>query len=137
MTDAIDPEDDAPENNAATEHKESTFLVTHAESESAVLTDVHDGQVHTLSSNPDLEVNDVLEASIAPDPPLEVTHRVVDIESKRTIPIEESPEPPTGLECDLADDQAVGEVSREPRAGTGELHVLTVPEETRRRPSRT
>lgn len=135
MTDATDPEDDAPtsddpEGDAPTDHTEGTFLVTHAEADSAVLRDVHDGQVHTLSSNPGLEAEDVLEASIAPEPPLEVTHRVIDVESRRTIPIEESPEPPTGLERELASDQTVGEVSREPRAGTGELHVLTVPEET-------
>jgi len=42
-----------------TDEKESTFLVTHVES-SAVLKDVHDGQVHTLSSNPGLTVDDAL-----------------------------------------------------------------------------
>ncbi|MDZ5813097.1 DUF5812 family protein, partial [Halorubrum sp. AD140] len=39
-----------------TDEKESTFLVTHVESDSAVLKDVHDGQVHTLRSNPGLDV---------------------------------------------------------------------------------
>jgi hypothetical protein len=135
MTDPTDPNecgsetddqaDDTPENS-----EEGTFLVTHAEAESAVLRDVDDGRVHTLSSNPGVETEDVLEAAIAPEPPLEVTHRVIEVESRRRIPIEESPEPPTEQERDLAADQAVGEVTREPRAGVGELHVITVPEET-------
>lgn len=37
---------------------ESTFLITHAEPDTAVLTDVHSGQVHTLSDNPGVEEDD-------------------------------------------------------------------------------
>ncbi len=111
--------------------KESTFLVTHVESDSAVVKDVHDGQVHTLASNPGLAVDDAIEATVAPDPPLNVTYRVIEVDDRWSLSIEESEEPPTVHERELAADQPVGELTREPRAGTGEIHVLTPPEETR------
>jgi hypothetical protein len=111
------------------EQKESTFLVTHADDESAVVKDVHDGQVHTLASNPGVDVDDAIEGTVAPDPPLEVSWQLVDIEERRPLLIEESEEPPTVQERELAADQPVGELTREPRAGIGEIHVVTVPED--------
>ncbi|WP_128904554.1 DUF5812 family protein [Halorubrum amylolyticum] len=112
-----------------TDEKESTFLVTHVESDSAVLKDVHDGQVHTLSSNPGLSVDDALEATVAPDPPMEVTYRVVEVAERRSLSIEESEEPPTVHERELAAETETGDLAREERAGVGEVHVLTPPEE--------
>ena len=108
--------------------KTSTFLVTHADDDSAVLKDVHDGQVHTLASNPGVEVDDAIEGTVAPDPPMEVSWQLTDIDERRSLSIAESEEPPTAREQELAADQPVGELTTEPRAGTGELHVLTVPE---------
>jgi hypothetical protein len=122
--DAADPDDDAD----AADGKESTFLVTHVEPDSAVLKDVHDGQVHTLSSNPGLDVDDAVEATVAPDPPMEVTYRVIEVAARRRLSIEESDEPPTVHERDLAAETPTGELAREPRAGEGEIHVLTPPE---------
>lgn len=113
-----------------TDEKESTFLVTHAEDDSAVLKDVHAGQVHTLSSNPGLQADEVVECTVAPDPPMEVTYQVIEVAERYSVAIEESPEPPTTQEQDIASDQPVGEITKEPRAGDGEIHVLTVPEET-------
>ncbi|WP_254535765.1 DUF5812 family protein [Halomarina litorea] len=109
--------------------KEGRFVVTHAESDSAVLKDVDDGQVHTLGSNPGVEEGDVLSATLAPDPPLEVTWQVVEVETRRTVRIERSEEPPTTQERDIAAGQDVGDLTREERAGKGEIHVLTVPPE--------
>jgi len=108
--------------------KTSTFLVTHADDDSAVLKDVHDGQVHTLASNPGVEVDDAIEGTVAPDPPMEVSWQLTEIDAQRSLSIAESEEPPTAREQELAADQPVGELTTEPRAGTGELHVLTVPE---------
>lgn len=107
---------------------EGTFLVTHAEAESAVLKDVDAGQVHTLSENPGVTEGDVVDATLAPEPPMEVTWAVVEVADRRSLSVERSDEPPTARERDLAADQSVGEVAREPRAGTGEIHVLAVPE---------
>ncbi|WP_158055665.1 DUF5812 family protein [Halorussus halophilus] len=109
--------------------KTSTFLVTHAEAESAVLKDVHDGQVHTLSSNPGVEEYDAVEGTVAPDPPMNVTWSVVDVEERRALSTERSEEPPTTQEMEMADEQEVGELARTERAGTGEIHVLSVPPE--------
>lgn len=113
-----------------TDEKESTFLVTHAEDDSAVLKDVHAGQVHTLSSNPGLQADEVVECTVAPDPPMEVTYQVIEVAERYSVTIEESREPPTTQEQDIAGDQPIGEITKEPRAGEGEIHVLTVPEET-------
>ncbi|MEF8781197.1 MAG: DUF5812 family protein [Haloferacaceae archaeon] len=118
-----DREPDRPE-----DAKESTFLVTHADEESAVLKDVTDGQVHTLASNRGLTEWDALEGVLRPDGPLGVTWRLVESASRRSLSIEESEEPPTAHERELAAGQPTGELTREPRAGTGELHVITVPE---------
>ena len=109
--------------------KESTFLVTHADDESAVLKDVHDGQVHTLTSNPGVEIDDAIEGTVAPDPPMAVSWQLTEIDERRSLSIAESAEPPTAREQELAADQPVGELTTEPRAGTGELHILTVPED--------
>lgn len=110
------------------ETKESTFLVTHADEESAVLKDVHDGQVHTLSSNPGVEVDDAVEATVSPDPPLEVSWQVIEVDERRPLSIERSDEPSTTQEQEIAADQPLGELTREPRAGIGEIHVISVPE---------
>lgn len=111
------------------DEKTSTFLVTHAEGDSAVLKDVHDGQVHTLSANPGVEEADAVEATVAPDPPMNLTWSVVEVEERRALSTERSDEPPTAHERELAADQPVGEVERTERAGEGEIHVLTVPPE--------
>ncbi|MHB9287988.1 DUF5812 family protein [Halobacteriales archaeon Cl-PHB] len=108
--------------------KSGTFLVTHADAESAVLRDVADAEVHTLGDNPDLAVHEVVEATIAAEPPMEVTWAVETVESRREIPTETSPEPPTRQSQAMAADQPVGEVTTTERAGEGEVHVLTVPE---------
>ncbi len=109
--------------------KTATFVVTHAESESAVVSDVETAQVHTLASNPGLEVDDVLEATVAPEPPLEVAWEVIDVEDRRTIDLVDSDLSPTTHERELAADAQPGEVVREERAGTGEVHVLSLPDE--------
>lgn len=105
---------------------ESTFLITHAEPDTAVLTDVHSGQVHTLSDNPGVEEDDVLAGTIAPEPPLELTWQLTSVDERRSITIERGEEPPTTQERKLAADQPIGEITRHERAGTGEIHVLTV-----------
>lgn len=115
--------DDAPAET------EGTFLVTHADADSAVLKDVEGGQVHTLADNPGVEPRDVIEGRLAAEPPMEVTWRVVEIEARRSLAVVESDEPPTTQAREIAREQDAGELTRRERAGTGELHVLTVPPE--------
>nr|WP_154018311.1 DUF5812 family protein [Halolamina sediminis] len=108
---------------------EGTFLVTHADDDSAVLRDVDRGQVHTLSSNPGLSVDDAVEGVVAPEPPLEVTAELVEVEERRPLSIDESREPPTKQEREIAAEQSVGELTKQERAGIGEIHVISVPED--------
>lgn len=111
--------------------KEGTYVVTHADEDSAVLKDADDGQVHTLADNPGVERGDVLEATLAPEPPLDVTWRVVGVDERRSLSVERTEEPPTEQERSMAADGTAGDVARAERAGTGELHVLPVdPDET-------
>jgi hypothetical protein len=107
--------------------KTSTFLVTHADDESAVLKDVHDGQVHTLASNPGVAVDDAVEGTVTPEPPMAVAWELTEIDDRRSLSIDTSEEPPTARERELAADQPVGDLTKQPRAGTGEYHVISVP----------
>ncbi|WP_226040204.1 DUF5812 family protein [Natrinema sp. DC36] len=109
--------------------KTGTFVVTHAEDESAVVRDVETAQVHTLASNPGLEIHDILEATVAPEPPLDVAWEVIDIEDRRSIDLVDSDLEPTQHEKELAADSEVGDLVQEERAGTGEIHVFRVPED--------
>jgi hypothetical protein len=113
----------------AAKEKTSTFLVTAADEDSAVLKDVEDGQVHALSSNPGVAVDDAVEGTVSPDPPLNVSWELIEIDRRWELSIEVSEETPTTWARETAADQPVGELSRKERAGTGELHVMTVPEE--------
>ncbi|MGM0590549.1 MAG: DUF5812 family protein [Halobacteriota archaeon] len=108
--------------------KRGTFLVTAADDDTAVLKDVDGGQVHPLSSNPGVAVGDAVEGVVSPDPPLNVSWQLTEIETRRSLRVEQSGESPTVQVRDIAADQAVGELTRTPRAGAGELHVVTVPE---------
>ncbi|MFB6184987.1 MAG: DUF5812 family protein [Haloarculaceae archaeon] len=105
------------------------FLVTNADDESAVLRDVTDQQVLTLGDNPGVEAGDVVEATLRPEPPMEVTYEVIEIDDRWTVTVERSDEPPTRQERDLATEQSVGDLTRTERAGSGEIHVLTVPDD--------
>lgn len=110
------------------DRKTGTFLVTHAGEESAVLKDVESGQVHALSSNPGVEGDDAVEGTVAPEPPMNLSWRLVEADDRRPLSVERSDQPPTSRSRDLAADRPVGELAREKRAGDGEIHVITVPD---------
>lgn len=111
--------------------KRGTFLVTSADVDSAVLSDVADGQVHTLGSNPDLEVDDIVEGVLVAEPPLEVTWSLDTIEHRRQLDILTPEEPPADRTVDLVAEEATGALVQQPLAGEadGELHALAVPPE--------
>jgi hypothetical protein len=119
---------DTSGHSAAEAEKAGTFVVTHAAPDSAVLLDVSDAQVHTLSENPGFEAGEVLEARITPDPPMGVTYSVVAVEAQTVIPVEASEEPPTVQERDMAAALDSGGLATAERAGVGEIHVLAVSE---------
>ena len=107
--------------------KTGTFLVTAADSESAVLTDVTDGQVHTLETNPGFAVDQVVEATIAPVQPVEAVWRVEERTAVTDVDVTVSEERPTKTSRDLAATMDDGDVQRRERAGTGAIDVITVP----------
>jgi len=108
--------------------KQGTFYVTEASDGSAVVRDVTDGQVHTLAENPGVAAGELLEATLEPEPPMEVVW-TAEVERTFTVEPSQSEEPPTQRARETAADQSVGEITRHERAGTGEVHVLTVPDE--------
>jgi hypothetical protein len=108
---------------------EGTFLVTEADGDTAVLRNVSDGQVHTLAENPGIEAGMVVDATLAAEPPMAVAWSIVDLDREFSIEVGHSTEPPTQRSRETAAAQSVGEVARHERAGTGEVHVLTVPPE--------
>ncbi|EMA12078.1 DUF5812 family protein [Haloarcula marismortui] len=108
---------------------EGTFLVTNADDGSATLRNVADSQVLTLSDNPGVEAGEVVEGTVEPEPPMEVTYTVTEVAKRRTIPVETVDLAPTAQTTEIAAEQAPGELTTVERAGEGEVHVLTVPED--------
>ncbi len=102
-----------------------TFLVTHADGDSAILRDVAGGRVHTLSANPGVEADDVLDATLAPEPPTNVMWRVVEMHDRRSVTVEFVDESPSERAVGLAPAD-VGDLATADR-DDGELHVLRVP----------
>lgn len=109
--------------------KSGTFYVTHADEASATLRDVTDSQVLTLSENPGVEVGTVVEATVEAEPPMDVTYTVVELDATRSIPVETVDLEPTRQAIDVAAEQPVGELTTRERAGDGELHILSVPDD--------
>lgn len=107
--------------------KSGTFLVTAADADSVVLADVADGQVHTLAENPGLSVDEVVDATISPVPPMEAVWTVEELRETRSIAVEVSDEQPTKTSRDLAATMDEGDLQSRERAGTGAIHVITVP----------
>lgn len=107
--------------------KAGTFVVTSADDESAVFRDVTDGQIHTLAANPDVSERDIVDATIESEPPMDVVWSVVELDARRDIEILDSDLSPTKQAREIAAEQSVGDVERVERAGTGEIHVISVP----------
>lgn len=128
-TTAPDPTATAGDGDSDDDTVESTFLVTAADEASAILQDVHTGQIHTLSENPEFVAESVVEATVQPEPPMNATFEVADVESRREVEITVAAESPTPQATDIAAEQSVGDITRRERAGTGEIHVITVPED--------
>lgn len=121
-------EDEPAPAGAAQGEKAGTFLVTAADRDAAVLSDVADGQVHTLGSNPGVETGEVVRATLEPEGPLGVTWRLADVAERWTPAIEAVDDAPGERARALADDGGTGRLARVSIDG-GELHVLGVDDE--------
>lgn len=109
----------------AMDEKDGTFLVTAADEATVELADVADGQVIALSSNPGLEPGEVVEGTVAPDPPLGVTWSLVEVDGRHRLAVEAIDEPPGERAEALAELLSAGELAREPLED-GELHAIAV-----------
>ena len=124
MDDSTGRMDDIDEPSGRT--KAGTFLASHVEGQTAILSDVTDGEVLTLSSHPDLDAGEVIDATVEAEPPLEATWVVTDVEDRRTIAVECVDLEPTGQIKDAVEDADVGALARLERAGRGEIHGIKV-----------
>lgn len=113
-------------NRRPMDEKAGTFLVTAADEATVELADVVDGQVVALSSNPGLEPGEVVEGTVSPDPPLEVSWSLVDVDARYRVAVEAVDESPSARARDLAAGLEGGELASE-RLDDGELHALKVP----------
>lgn len=111
------------------EEIDDRFVVTSVDESTAVLKAVGSGGVFTLSSHPDLEPGEVVVGTVTPEPPLEVSWQLESVDERYSIEFERSHESPTTHARELAADRPTGDLLRDERAGTGELHVLTIPPE--------
>lgn len=108
---------------------EGTFLATAVDDAAAVLRDVERGRVHTVTEPPaDLAAGEAVVGRVEPVGPMGVRWRLAAVEDRFPVSVAESDEPPTAHARDLAPD-AAGDLVRRARAGTGEIHVLAVPED--------
>ncbi|WP_435359538.1 DUF5812 family protein [Haloarchaeobius sp. DFWS5] len=107
--------------------KTATFLVTEADEGSAILRDVETGQIHTLDENDGYERLMVVGATLESVPPMDVVWAVEEEDFRRTVDVVDSDLSPTKQALDIAEEQETGDIERVQRAGTGEVHVLSVP----------
>lgn len=119
---------DAPVGEDTTEPETATgtFYVKYATDSSVTLHEVDTSQIFTLIENPGFENHDIVEASLVAQPPMEVSYLIDELESHYSIPVETSPEPPTGQIQELAADMDEMEAVAIDREGEGEIHVLRV-----------
>lgn len=129
VTDEQSGSDETPETPTDATEKSGCFLVTHADEGAAVLSAVADGQVHTLDGNPGLDAGDVVEATLAPVPPMAVAWEVVEVRERWRVAVERVALAPTKQAREAAAGTETGAATRIERAGEGELHVLAVPPE--------
>lgn len=107
------------------------FYVKHTEDVAVTLHEVNTGQIFTIVENPELEVHQILDATLMENPPLGVSYVIDELHEQRTIPIEYSDEPPTSQVQKLVRDMETDQAAAIEREGEGEIHVIHVdPEKT-------
>ncbi|MFB6168318.1 MAG: DUF5812 family protein [Haloferacaceae archaeon] len=123
-------EDASDGESAERERVTGTFLVAEADEagDGAVLMDAERGRVHTVADAGDLAADEALTGELVEAGAMGAVWRVAETERRWTIQTGESDEPPTRNARESASDE-VGDLVRVERAGEGELHLITVPED--------
>jgi len=123
----FDDGDDEPEQATG------TFYVKYAQDTAVTLHEIDSEQIYTLIENPGLKRHEIVEASLVAQPPMEVSYLIDELESRRTIPVERSPESPTEQVRGVGSELDTGQAVAIEREGKGEIHVLSVePDRTER-----
>ena len=109
-----------------------TFYVKYAQDVAVTLHEVNTAQICTLIENPGFERHDIVEGTLAAQPPMGVSYLVEELDAHYSIPVETSPESPTKQVRDIANAElAVGDAIAIEREGKGEIHILRVdPDQT-------
>ncbi|MEF8813880.1 MAG: DUF5812 family protein [Halovenus sp.] len=126
---------DAPisDEEAPPEPESGVFYVKYAEDAAATLHEVDTSQIYTVLQHPDFERHEIVEATLIAVPPMEVSYTLDELHSRRTVPVETSPEQPTTQVRDIAAEMEEGQAAAIDREGEGEIHILRVnPEWTER-----
>ena len=103
-----------------------TFLVTAVDEESALLRDVETARIHSLATHPDLEVHEVVVATLEPVGPIGAVWEIAALETRRTVEMVDSDLSPTTDVRERAAALDPGDVERIERAGTGEIHAIAL-----------
>ncbi|GEM_PF-108666 len=104
-----------------------TFYVKYAQELSVTLHEVDTAQICTLVENPGFERHDIVEATLAAQPPMGVSYLVDELDAHYSIPVETSPESTTTQVSDIAAGELdIGDAIAIEREGKGEIHILRV-----------
>ena len=104
-----------------------TFYVKYAQEMSVTLHEVDTAQICTLVENPGFQRHDIVEGTLAAQPPMGVSYLVEELDAHYSVPVETSPESPTTQVCDVATGELdVGDAVAIEREGRGEIHILRV-----------
>lgn len=132
---SAEPALSAPKVEPATgdlEEVTGTFYVKYAQERSVTLHDVHTAKICTLVENPGFERHEIVEATLAAQPPMGVSYLVEELDAHYAIPVEVSAESPTEQVVEVATNELdIGDAIAIEREGKGEIHVVRVePDET-------
>jgi len=119
---------DAPisDEEAPPEPESGVFYVKYAEDAAATLHEVDSSQIYTVLQHPEFERHEIVEATLIAVPPMEVSYTIDELHSRRTVPVETSPERPTKQARDIAADMEEGQAAAIDREGEGEIHILRI-----------
>ncbi len=105
-----------------------TFLVTDADAGAAVLQDVETSQVYSVDDHPALESGELIEATIAPVPPMEVVWEIEAIVNRWDVTVTIVETAPSEQAATLAAECEPGTVTQATITDTETIHVIPLAE---------
>ena len=106
-----------------------TFYVKYAQEKSVTVHEVDTAQICTLVENPGFERHEIIEGTLAAQPPMGVSYLVEELDAHYSVPVETSPESPTQQVRNVAGELDAGDAVAIEREGDGEIHIIRVDSE--------